>query len=201
MLLGGILLKIGTYGYIVLIDYVFDEIFILCSISMIKNSLEIAREVDIKKVIAYSSIVHMGMCMVGLSCNNKEGILGGILMSLGHGWISCGLFKVIGELQVRYGIRSTVYLRMFKERSSRNIVYYLLLNSGFPFGIGYISEVLIIYGTYEELRYFTFIIVISVLLCLIYTINILNRVVFGKVRLVKEENNINIEAQADLCLY
>ena len=124
MLLGGILLKIGTYGYIVLLDYIYDEIFILCCISMTKNSIEIIREIDIKKIIAYSSIIHMSLGLIGLSSYNREGFCGGILMSLGHGWISCGLFKIIGEIQIRYGFRSIMYLRGLKERSNKELMIY-----------------------------------------------------------------------------
>jgi len=67
------------------------------------------------------------------------------------------LFKIIGEMQIRYGVsgRSIIYLRGLKERSSKDLINYLLLNSGFPLGIGYISEVLIILGIYEELKYST----------------------------------------------
>jgi len=94
-----------------------------------------------------------------------------------------------------------MYLRGLKERSNKELMIYLLFNSGFPFGTGYISEIMIIYGIYNEFKYFTSFIILSILLCLIYTISLINRIIYGKYSMIREENKYEIEHLGNIGLY
>ena len=106
ILLAGILLKLGTYGFIRFLIPLFPYalkfftpfVFVICLISIIYGSFSTIRQIDLKKIIAYSSIVHMNFCIIGLFTNNIEGIFGSFFLMISHGLVSGALFFCIGIL-------------------------------------------------------------------------------------------------------
>lgn len=106
VLLAGVLLKMGTYGFLRFLLPLFPEIFFffktcvfaMCLSGVILASFAALVQIDIKKIIAYSSIGHMGLIILGLSSNNQFGLLGGCFMMLSHGLIASALFFSIGIL-------------------------------------------------------------------------------------------------------
>lgn len=117
IMLAGILLKLGTYGFIrwslslfpLACIYFSPIIYCVCLIGIIYVSLITLRQVDIKKIIAYSSIAHMGCTILGMFAFNIIGLEGSLLMMIGHGVVSPGLFLCIGILYDRYKTRVVYY--------------------------------------------------------------------------------------------
>lgn len=117
VLLAGVLLKMGTYGFMRFVLPLFPDVleyfktlvFTLCCSGIILSSLAALAQIDIKKIIAYSSIGHMGLVMLGMLNLNMPGLLGASFMMLSHGLISSALFFSIGFLYKIYGTRSIVY--------------------------------------------------------------------------------------------
>jgi len=110
VLLAGILLKMGGYGilrFMLPFQHLGNEFFkplvyTVGIISILYASLTTLRQIDIKKIIAYSSVAHMGYVLLGLFSNTVQGIEGSILVMISHGFISSGLFLCIGVVYDRY---------------------------------------------------------------------------------------------------
>ena len=117
IILAGILLKLGTYGFLrwsltlfpLACIYFSPLMYLICLIGIIYVSLITLRQVDIKKIIAYSSIAHMGCTILGMFAFNIIGLEGSLLMMIGHGIVSPGLFLCIGILYDRYKTRVVYY--------------------------------------------------------------------------------------------
>ena len=117
IILAGILLKLGTYGFLrwsltlfpFACIYFSPLMYVLTLIGVIYVSLITLRQVDIKKIIAYSSVAHMGCCVLGMFAFNVLGLEGSLLMMIGHGVVSPGLFLCIGLLYDRYKTRVIYY--------------------------------------------------------------------------------------------
>jgi proton-translocating NADH-quinone oxidoreductase chain M len=117
IMLAGILLKLGTYGFMrwsltlfpFACIYFGPLVYIICLIGIIYVSLITLRQADVKKIIAYSSVAHMGCCVLGMFAFNIVGLEGSLLMMIGHGIVSPGLFLCIGILYDRYKTRVVHY--------------------------------------------------------------------------------------------
>lgn len=117
IILAGILLKLGTYGFMrwtltlfpFACIYFSPLMYIICLLGIIYVSLMTLRQVDIKKIIAYSSVAHMGCCVLGMFAFNTMGLESSLLMMVGHGIVSPGLFFCIGLLYDRYKTRVVYY--------------------------------------------------------------------------------------------
>lgn len=125
---------------------------ILLVISVIYSSLTILRQVEIKKFIAYSSISHMNLCLLGLFSGEFDSITGGYLLMINHGLISAGLFFCAGILFNRYSLRAIKYYRgLIITMPLFSILFFIfnLANIGFPPFASFISEVLIFIGLFK----------------------------------------------------
>ncbi len=120
MVLAGLVLKLATYGILRILipllpeatQYFSPLAFTLGIISIIYASLSALRQTDFKCLIAYSSIAHMGVTVLGLFSNTLQGIEGAILLALGHGFVSPALFYIVGSvLYDRYHTRTIRYYR------------------------------------------------------------------------------------------
>ncbi len=113
VLLAGVLLKIGSYGFLRFALgmvpgacwWAFDFVSILCVIGIIYGALLALAQDDIKKLVAYSSVSHMGFCLLGLFAFNNIGITGGMLTMINHGLSTGALFAIVGMLYERYHTR------------------------------------------------------------------------------------------------
>jgi len=107
VILAGILLKLGTYGFVRFSIPLFPEaslyftplIYTMSIIGIIYASLTTLRQIDLKKIIAYSSVAHMGFVTIGLFSLNVQGIEGAILLMLSHGFVASALFLCVGTFQ------------------------------------------------------------------------------------------------------
>jgi NADH-quinone oxidoreductase subunit M len=154
VMLAGVLLKMGTYGFLRFVIPLFPSIletfktlvFSMCICGILLSSLAALAQIDIKKIIAYSSIGHMGLVIIGIYTLNMNGLLGASYMMLSHGLVSSALFFSIGLLYKIYGTRSIVYynsIAHFMPRFSMCFFVFSLANMSFPGTAGFPGEILI----------------------------------------------------------
>lgn len=203
VILAGILLKLGSYAVfrfllgsfsLIYYDLVFF-ILLIALFSLTHSSILALCQIDIKKIIAYSSVAHMNYSLLGLFSKDIIGIAGSYLMIYSHAITSSALFLAIGVLYDRYKTRLIFYyggLVLYMPIFSIFCFIFILSNFGFPGTFNFIGEFLL---TYSILSY-SFIIVIlttfSLVLSLIYSLFLYNRIFFGNIKIyfIKYYNDI-----------
>lgn len=188
--LAAILLKLGTYGFLRFLFPIFPNatiyfspfVLLLATLSVFYTSLTTLRQVDIKKVIAYSSVAHMNVGMIGLFSFHVTSLNGSIFLMLGHAVVSAGLFFMIGFLYNRYHTKIIKYYSGLVQTMplfSIGFFMFLLGNISMPLTSNFIGELLIIIGTYNTLNFFPlFFIGFSILICSIYSLWLYNKMIF-----------------------
>lgn len=160
VILAGILLKLGGYGFLRFSIGLFFEasafftplIFTISVFGVIYASITTLQQVDLKKIIAYSSVGHMGLVTIGLFSTTSQGVLGSILLMLSHGIVSSALFLCIGILYERHHTRIVKYysgLIHTMPLFSVCFIVFTLGNIGLPSTSSFIGEFLIIVGCFE----------------------------------------------------
>jgi NADH-ubiquinone oxidoreductase chain 4 len=117
IILAGILLKLGPYGFIRFLLGLFADssafftpfIFTLCIFSLVYSSVTTLQQIDLKKIVAYSSIGHMSIVTIGIFSQSNQSLVGSIFLMLSHSLISASLFLVISFLYTRYSTRILNY--------------------------------------------------------------------------------------------
>ena len=159
IILASLLLKMGPYGLIKFVNFLFLEglyffrplIYMFCLISFYYTSITAIRQLDIKRIIAYSSIGHMALVLLGLLMYNIEGYFGAIILLISHGFVSAGLFLVIGFIYERYKTRNLLYfggLLQLNPKIGFVIFFFLIANMGYPLTLNFISEIYILIATF-----------------------------------------------------
>ena len=161
VLLAGVLLKIGTYGFVrfnlpmlpYASAYFMPLVLWLAIAGVIYGSLVALAQKDIKRLIAYSSVGHMGFCMIGLFSANPLGIEGGALQMINHGLSTGGLFAVVGMLYERYHTRQIAELGGLSRRLPVLSFFMLVLvfsSIGLPGLNGFVGELLLLLGMFQR---------------------------------------------------
>jgi NADH-quinone oxidoreductase subunit M len=160
VLLAGVLLKLGSYGFLRLclplapdasLTFGAPVIGVLSVIGIIYGSACALMQPDIKKLVAYSSVAHMGFCMMGLFAINAEGISGGIMQMLNHGLSTGALFLLVGMLYERYHTRKIVDYSGMAARLKLLAFFFVFITMssiGLPGLNGFIGETLTMLGMY-----------------------------------------------------
>ncbi len=188
--LAAILLKLGSYGYFRFLlpllpdalDAFHSFIYTLSIIGIIYTSLICITLIDMKKIIAYSSIGHMNICMLGLFSNSYTGLQASIYFMLSHGIISSGLFLLIGILYNRYHTRTLIYFKGLVLLYPLFSVFFILFQLGniaFPLTSGFLSEVLtfiVIISQHPILGLFAS---LAIILTPIYVLIMIHNVLYG----------------------
>jgi len=197
VLLAGILLKMGAFGLLRINLPIFTEscyfflplVITLCLTSLIYMSATALRQVDIKKIIAYSSIVHMNFCLLGLFSFKLEAIQGALFLLIGHGLSASALFLLIGFLYDRYHTRNLLYytaLVNFMPVWSIFFFFAILTNISFPGTCNFIGELLIATGLVKSFHFtiaaFT---LFSTFFNVAFSIWFFNRLVYGPFHIKK----------------
>jgi len=193
VILAGVLLKLGTYGIIRFMIPMFPYamiyftplVFTMCVIAIIYSSATTIRQIDLKKIIAYSSVAHMNFALLGLFTNNSMGIEGSLFLLLGHGVVSSGLFLCIGILYDRYHTRNILYYGgLVQTMPIFSIIFLIfsLANIGFPGTVNFIGEFLVLVGTFKLNTTVAFLSATGMVLGAVYVIWLYNRLVFGQIR-------------------
>lgn len=190
VLLAGILLKLGGYGFI-RFNLMFPDAAILLSplflmlslMAIIYGALITCRQSDMKRLIAYSSVSHMGMVTFGVFTCSWEGFMGSIVMMLAHGFSSAALFILVGLMYSRLGTRVIKYykgLTLTMPLLSSIFFIMILANIGFPLTINFIAECLIILTSIKYTSLINPLIIgAGMFLSVIYSFFLYNRVFFG----------------------
>jgi len=203
VILAGVLLKVGGYGFIRFSipmlpnasDYYSPLVFILGIIAIIYASLVALMQKDMKKLIAYSSVAHMGYVTIGLFTFKEEGIDGAIIQMLSHGLVSAALFLCIGVLYDRMHTRMIAdYGGVVKVMPKFALVFmvFMLASIGLPGTSGFVGELLVLIAAYKVSGYLAFFIGLGMILGAAYMLWLYKRVIFGDV------GNKNIEKLTDI---
>lgn len=193
VILAGILLKIGVYGLIRFNLGFFPDasiyfsplIFSCCSIGVIYGSLAAVRQIDLKRIIAYSSVAHMNLIVIGIFSFNFLALEGALLQSVSHGFVASALFFLIGILYSRYHTRSIFYysgLVQVMPLFSFYFLFFTMANIALPGTSSFIGEFLILLGCFISNYFITFIIVCSVVLGGSYSLWLCNRIIYGNIK-------------------
>jgi proton-translocating NADH-quinone oxidoreductase chain M len=191
VVLAGILLKLGAYGILRFILPLFVQatyaltpfVYSLCVFGIIYTCSSTIRQIDMKKVIAYASISHMGFVTLGLFSSTVEGVVGCVFLMIAHGVVSSGLFFLVGCLYDRYGSRLIMYYTGLNlVMPLFGIAFFLLIlsNISFPGTSSFIGEFLILLAVFESNHFVAFFAVISIVWTAVYSIWLYNRIMFGK---------------------
>lgn len=158
-------------------------VYTLCIVSVIYGSLSTLRTTDIKEIIAYSSVCHAAVYILGVFSNTVSGIEGAILLGLAHGFVSSGLFICVGGvLYERTGSRSIfMYRGMAQLMPIFSILFFILClaNCGTPLTLNFVGEFLSLYGAFERLPLAGVLAASSIVFSAAYSIYLFNRIAFG----------------------
>ncbi len=202
IILASIVLKLSLYGIFRLIlpilpkislNYVYI-VYVIGIITIIYASFSTLRTTDIKELIAYSSVSHAAVYLIGVFSNTIQGIEGGIILGLAHGFVSSGLFICAGGiLYDRSGTRLIYYYKGISQiMPVFSILFFILClgNCGAPLTLNFIGEFLCLYGVFERLPLLGIFASTSIILSAAYTIYMFNRIGFGGVFSKFFEENI-----------
>lgn len=193
VILAGIILKLGFYVYIRLILIPFGQtlfllinlIFIIGFVSLYISSFSALVQIDIKKIIAYSSISHMNFSLVALFCGNMISIFGSFFMMFGHAIVSSALFSSVGLLYERYKNRLIFYyggLVLLMPIICTLFFVYILGNFAMPGTINFVGEVLMFIGIFCFNNFIIFFFLFGVFLTLVYSLFLYTRIFYGLIQ-------------------
>jgi proton-translocating NADH-quinone oxidoreductase chain M len=193
VILAGILLKLGTYGFIRFSLPLFPQasffftplVYSVAVVGIIYTSFTAIRQTDFKRIIAYTSIAHMNLVILGIFSFNNVGIEGAILQSLSHGFVASALFLVIGVVYDRYrtrivqyygGLASVmpIYIFMF--------LFFTMANISFPGTSSFVGEFLILAGSFKVNTSVTFLGATGVIIGGAYSLWLFNRIAYGNLK-------------------
>lgn len=180
ILLSGILLKMGAYGLIravVMLPLAAQTLqpllVILALVGMIYGGLLAWRQSDLKAMVAYSSVSHLGIVLLGIACLNETGLMGAVLQMTAHGFIAGALFLLVGLLYERTHTRNIQdYSALIKitPRFTFLTTFVLLAAMGLPGTVGFIAELHALFGGFEQwgawMVFFSFSVLISAAYCM-----------------------------------
>lgn len=190
VLLAGVLIKLGSYGLIrfslgltpVACEYFAPFVYTLSILGVIYASITTIRQTDLKRIIAYSSVGHMGIVTIGIFTFNLEGIQGSIFLQLAHGIVSSALFIVVTLLYERFHTRIVKYYRGITVTMpiySSLFLIFTMSNIGVPGTSNYIGEILALTGAMDDNFIVAFFAAIGMVLSASYGLFLFNRVCFG----------------------
>ena len=204
VILAAILLKMAGYGFIrfslglfpVASDYFTPLIFTLSIIAIIYTSLVALMQDDMKKLIAYSSVAHMGFVTIGIFSLTKQGLEGSIIHMMSHGLISAALFLCVGVVYDRYHSRMiSSYGGLVNIMPKYALVFmiFVLAALGLPGTSGFVGEFLVLVGTFQVNIFVAVLASLGVVLAAAYMLWLYKRVIFGKMASseIKEMADLN----------
>jgi len=190
VILAGVLLKMGAYGFIRFSIGMFPEasefflplIFSLSVIAIIYTSLVAFAQTDMKKLIAYSSVAHMGIVTIGIFVLNQQGVEGAMIQILSHGIVSAALFLCVGIIYDRMHTRKISFYGGLVNRMPKYAVVFMifvLASIGLPGTSGFIGEFLTILGAFKHNTFLAFFATTGIILSAAYMLYLYKRIIFG----------------------
>jgi NADH-ubiquinone oxidoreductase chain 4 len=191
IVLAAIVLKLSLYGIFRLIlpllpkaslNYTYI-IYLIGVITIVYASFSTLRTIDVKELIAYSSVSHAAVYLIGVFSNTIQGIEGGITLGLAHGFVSSGLFICAGGiLYDRSATRLITYYRGIAQLMPLFSILFLILslgNCGVPLTLNFVGEFMCLYGVFERMPLLGILASSSIVFSAAYTIYMFNRIAFG----------------------
>ena len=177
-------------------DYFTPLIFTLSIIAIVYTSLVALMQDDMKKLIAYSSVAHMGFVTIGIFSITKQGLEGSIIQMISHGLISAALFLCVGVLYDRYHSRmisSYGGLVNIMPKYAFVFMVFTLAALGLPGTSGFVGEFLVLVGAFQKNILVAVLASLGVILAAAYMLWLYRRVVFGKIASseIKEMKDLN----------
>jgi len=203
VILAGILLKLGGYGFLRFSIPMFPDaslyfaplIFWLSIIGIIYTSLVAYRQTDMKKLIAYSSVAHMGFVTMGIFALNMQGMQGAIFQMISHGIVSGALFFAVGIIYERMHTREIAFyggIVKYMPMYAAVFMLFTMANVGLPGTSGFVGEILTMIGAYQVNPWIAFGAAFGMVLSAVYALHLYREVIFGEV------NNEKLEGMQDM---
>jgi NADH-quinone oxidoreductase subunit M len=192
VILAGVLLKMGTYGLLRFAfplfpnaaNYFAEYIAVLAVIGIVYGALVAMVQPDMKKLVAYSSVSHLGVVVLGLCAINVNGVQGAVYQMLNHGVSTGGLFMVVGMLSDRRHTRLISEYGGLKAVAPQLVACFLLItlaSIAMPGMNGFIGEFLILMGAFKKWEWLTAVAATGVILSAVYMLWMFQRVNYGEV--------------------
>ena len=194
VMLAGVLLKLGSYGFLRIclplvpaacFDVGVPLIAGMSVIGIVYGSLCALAQRDIKKLVAYSSVAHLGFCMLGIFALNVEGITGGVLQMINHGLSTGALFLIVGMIYERYHTRQLDDLGGLANRMPLMgcaMVFIAMSSIGLPFLNGFVGEALALIGMFKAQPFYAAIGASGVVLGAWYLLTMVQQGFFGPLK-------------------
>jgi NADH-quinone oxidoreductase subunit M len=194
VLLAGVLLKLGTYGFLRIAipffpyactAYGVPIIGALSVVGIIYGSFCALAQQDIKKLVAYSSVAHLGYCMLGLFALNVEGMTGGVLQMINHGLSTGALFLIVGMIYDRYHTRQLTELGGLAQRLpliAVGLVFISMASIGLPGLNGFVGEFLSLAGMFQRDWVYAALGATGVILAAWYMLTMIQHGLFGPLK-------------------
>ena len=190
VILAGVLLKMGGYGFIRFSVPLFPDativltplIYTLSVVAVIYTSLVALAQEDMKKLIAYSSIAHMGFVTIGIFTLTQEGVQGAMFQMLSHGIVSAALFLCVGVVYDRLHTREIArYGGLADNMPKYSLVFmlFMLASVGLPGTSGFVGEFLVLTGAFEVNTWVAFLAATGLILGPCYMLYLYRRIIFG----------------------
>jgi NADH-quinone oxidoreductase subunit M len=191
VILAGVLLKMGGYGFIRFsvplmpeaTQYFAPLVFGLSIVAVIYTSLVALVQEDMKKLIAYSSVAHMGFVTIGVFIMNMQGVQGGIFQMLSHGIVSAALFLCVGVVYDRMHTREISAYGGLVHRMPRYafvFMFFTLASVGLPGLSGFVGEFLVLVGTFKANTWVAFLAATGMILGAAYALWLYRKIIFGE---------------------
>ncbi len=195
VILAGVLLKMGAYGFLrfsvpmlpLATDFFTPMIYALSIVAIIYTSLVALAQEDMKKLIAYSSVAHMGFVTIGIFTLTHQGVQGAVAQMLSHGFVSAALFLCVGVVYDRIHSRDIETYGGLVERMPRYAVVFMvfmLASVGLPGTSGFVGEFLVLVGAFQVNTWVALLATTGIILGAAYMLYLYRRVILG--RLEKE---------------
>ena len=211
VILAGILLKMGGYGFLrfslpmfpLASDMFAPLVFTMSVVAIIYTSLVALMQEDIKKLIAYSSVAHMGYVTMGLFTMTSQGVQGGIFQMLSHGIVSGALFLCVGVVYDRMHTRDIAAYGGLVNRMPWFATIFLIFtmaNVGLPGTSGFVGEFLTLIGAFQNNTWVAFFATTGVILSAAYALWLYRRVVFGKLEKESLKSILDMDTREKIIL-
>jgi NADH-quinone oxidoreductase subunit M len=206
VVLAAILLKMGGYGFLRFSLPMFAEashfftplVFVLSVIAIVYASLVAFRQLDMKKLIAYSSVAHMGFVTMGIFAGNEQGIQGAIFQMLSHGVISGALFLCVGVVYDRMHTREIAFYGGLVNRMPVYAAVFMLFtmgNVGLPGTSGFPGEILTMVGAFQINAWVAAGAALGVIFSAAYALTLYRKVAFGVIENPKLDGITDLDAR------
>ena len=193
VILAGVLLKLGTYGFLRFSFPLFPEasfffapiVYLLSIVGIVYTSFTAIRQTDFKRIVAYTSVAHMNLVMVGLFSFNTIGIEGAILQSLSHGFVASALFLCIGVVYDRHHTRMVKYYGGLVHTMPLYVfifLFFTMSNIGLPGTGSFVGEFLILTGSFKVNTSITFLSATGMVIGACYSLWLFNRISYGNLK-------------------